>query len=574
MRVFYSLLLISVVLLSILLITPLGLTQQDQRPLNTEKQNVPLIEDYKSPFEVVSIITADAITVAAANDINNPIDQIVYISLHNVSRAKRDEYRAIVDFVINSLNTRTRELKRTTPIFLNNVPIALRVNLKDYNIRKEVWIKLLEKGSGPTPLPEPYFNSRLVKFKDQLVEEEYETTEKKPTGRYIIKNGQREEEYETIRVKKKRTINKSTKAKEEILAPGPFLALEPNKEEQGATIAKLIELTQNKVPVARADWFITFATWPPLYYELIGLKLKEDPKDKTKQVFLEKDFEVLAKVDLKLAEEDILAGIADTKIVTLHNRIIQRFNTVTGLTGGYYWRSKDTDTGIDDEDYLNTITDFANPKIKAQEIITNARNGLHFYALTDANGILLSVAAANIAIQGDQMPVKWQDKQIYAGRNCMTCHAGGQIFVKDKVRIIAQDKIGLFIADKTKDQEVAIKVREAFSPKIKPIIDVDNLKYTTAVKEITGLDSLVVGKIFEDIVQTYYYEVVTLEKAALECGIPPEKLLAMLKEGVGLDYSLTAFLQNPPEGTSRIPWERQGYASLMQFIIGYKNRQK
>ncbi len=604
-------------------------------------------EKQYSPYEIMTLAYSDIVAVASLHDPNLDPEYIRYLSLHNFSRIKRQSLKSLIDFTLNSLNPGHRDIIRTAPIPANSsAPILVRVNLKDYGILPKAWDELSEKGSGPVPIPDPYFHVQVILQEQELPQTittfEYSlklthsiiNTGHNKKGRVRIQipantvlhvenkkleiskrietflttplakgqahmfqfKAQTVIEGKTIKLEQavpiwvgkttrvkielvKEKINVETKlppkvkkkARKEIQVTAPWLALESNPDKRGTTVAALIELSHSKNPILRADWFIIYSTWAPEYYSLIGLKRKPNPKDKKKLVFLEKDFEKLFKFKIKDAKEDIVAAITDTKIVALHNRLIHRFSTVRGVSGGYYWRSEDTDSGIDKEDYLNQIAVFDKPKIKAQEIIASGRNGMNFYALTDANGIVLDVAVANIAIHGDLMPTRFQDKQVYSARNCMLCHAGGQIILRDKVRNLSKGKLALFITDKTTNRNLSRKIIEAFNPNTKSLIDLDNAKYIASVRASCNKGKEI-GKDLEALIDDYYYKPVTLEDMAWEAGIDKVKLLAILKRGINLDHTLNSILQDPPEDVSRLPWERQGFTALMVYIINNRDK--
>lgn len=533
-----------------------------------------------SPFNAVQFAELDAAAIANLQDGVLDPSHIRYLSLHNLPKEDRKNAKAVTDKTLNSLNSQYRQIKRTPVIPANSDdPIVIRVNLKDYGISPRAWDYLADNGSGPVPIPDPYFHYKAVKHVNSTVkykEEEYEETVKETIGH---EPGTNKPVTQDKKVKKIRKVPIYSDTEETVYSTAPWLAIEQDEKLRGATMANLVKITNTQNPILRADWFNAYATWAPAYYELIGLTLKPNPeKDddakKRPKVYLEDDFNKLVKLDEKVALQEIVAAVADTKLVTLHNRILQRFTTPVGTLGGSYWRSQDTDTGIDDEDYLNNIATFDTPKIKAQEVIATGRNGLHLYMLTDNKKRILDVAVANIAQHSDIMPTKLQDKQIWAGRNCMLCHASGQNYIKDKVRTIAQGRIGLFITDKAKDRVLAVKIEEAFSPDIKAIVDNDNAKYAAAVLAATGLEAKTVGRLFEDVIVEYLDKPVNLEKMARAAGFEDAKLDEMLREGTNLDYTLVSALQNPPEDISRIPWERQGYSALMQYVLSYMLKDK
>lgn len=510
-------------------------------------------EVYTTPFDIVNMVHLDLTALKLLDDPKMQPEDVRYLSLHNRLKANRHVDEAICNLVVNGLNPRYRKLIRMARVPAGaEDPVLLRCNLTDYGISPAAWDRLGEKGSGPVSIAEPYFHQSVDKLIDNFI-----------TVGVKTKSGK------VKKIKKNQPINKS------IFSHAFWLAIEPNEDDAGKTITDITEWTNSSSPILRADWFCTYAPWAPAYYDLIGLRLKDNPvKDddakKRPKVFLEKDFNALLHFDQKNAEEDITAAVTDTKIVTLYNRTLQRFNAVIGVLGGYYWRSQDTDNGLNQEDYLNQLRNFKKPKIKAQEIIANGRNGLNFYLLTDNKGRVLDVAAITIARHGDVMPTKFNDKQVFSARNCMLCHGAGMILPNDKVRAIAQDKIVLLIGDKTKNQKVAKAIDEAFYTKLSDAINLDNVRFTSAVLAATGFEAKAISRAYEDLVWQYYDQPVTLQDMARECGVAPDKLEILLKQGVNIDYTLTSVIQNPPIDVSRTTWENQGFRELMKYLYSKK----
>lgn len=493
-----------------------------------------------SPFHAVQIANQDAIAVAALSSPELQIESIRYLSLANIPEAKRLTAKAILDRVLNGLNPGYRRIVRTAGLPAGQpIPVVLRVNLDDYNIRPEAWDYLAENGSGQVPIPDPYFHEFVEK--DSLATPDAPKT--KPRRVY---------------------------------ATASWLAIEQDAEARGSTIANLTKMTGTANPILRGDWFVNYATWGSAYYRLIGLDLKDNPveadKAKTPKVYLEKDFERLFDFNFKESVEDIVGAVADTKLVTLHNRILHRFSTRKGITGGYFWRSQDTATGIDDHDYMANIETFATPALDVQEIITSGRNGLAFYAITDNKGRLLDLADAKVAHHSAAMPTKLRDQQVWNARNCMLCHAAGLQPINCKVRNLARGQIGLFVTDHFKQQNrtLARQIIEAFEPNLQSIIDHDNAKYNAAALAACGKPGRAVGSDFESMVAEYFDQPVTLERMAWDVGLAPATLKAMLVEGINLDYQLTGVLQMPEEASAILPWERQGHAALMHYVIGYQ----
>jgi len=520
-------------------------------------------EKVYGPFDVVVLADIDITTVAAiaAPDINPQLCR--YLSLHNKKTvAARKELKQTIDFVLNSLNPRFHRLVKTAVVPAGDDPIAVRVNLADYNIDPAAWDELAERGSGPNPLPDPYFHifeTRAIDvFKEEAFEEKKHWAGGMHNGKHLPPG-----DYVFTGTRKVKTGTKTDR----VFSHAPWLAMEAQLEGRGTVIADLAAKTATNSPILLGQWFVTYATWTPAYYRLIGLTKKKTADGQLH--FLESDLEQLAKADLKRADEEIIAAVADTKIVTLHNRILQRYPTVAGLTGGSYWRSKDTDSGLGDEDYMANVHTFKNPKIKAQEIIFSGRNGLNFYALTDNKGNLIDVAAPTIARHGDVIPTKWDDKQIYPGRNCMLCHSVGQLPIKCKVRELASGQFGLLLADKD-TPGLHQQIYEAFSPHLDYVITHDNAKYAAAVKALTGLDAKANGAQYENQIWDYYDSFVAPDKAAAEAGWDTGEMLAALRAGINIHYTSSSLIRAPAQDVSRTPWEAAGYRAMMEYLTAWK----
>lgn len=517
----------------------------------------PAPERLYTPFDVVQVAENDAKGVAALNDPELQSKYCRYADLRNYSKARRDRIRKAVDFVVNSLNTQYRTIVRTATLPAgSDDPIVLRINLQDYGISPEAFDQLCDEGSGNVPIPEPYYHVDLV----NLVEEvEYEEKQVLVNGWYKDPTTGKQvygQHYEN----QKNPKGTPKKVKKKTRAAAPWLAA----VDKGVAISNLIQLTQTRNPIVRADWFVVYASWAPAYYRLLGIKKNENG---------EKVFNELAGVE-KRAEKSIVASVSDSKIVALHNRILSRLPTTNGYLGGYFWASADTDKGIDDEDYMNELANFAKPKVAAKELITSWYNTLQGYAVTDNKGNLLNVANPNVAIFGDQMPTKLQDKQVYAGlRSCAICHQG-LIDINDKVRGLAQRQIALFITqnvtaeDKKKDPDIAKKIRDAFSPELRGLLAHDNAIHAAAIKACNDLTPQQNRDLLEEIFVEYIDGTISLEQAAGDAGLTKDQLEALLKKGVGLDYTLVSLLQVPPIPVSRFPWERQGHTALQQYLLG------
>lgn len=441
-----------------------------------------------------------------------------YLSVYHIAPGERPDYYRAISFLVLSLS-RERTIIRPA-LVPGSEDTLIRVLLTDYAIDAKGWDRLAAEGSGPAASrqPEPYFQTKLVHLVDT-----YES--KQVFAGY--------DQYGRPQYRVQQTKN-GTK-RETTLAAAPWLP--------AGEIAQLIAITQSQAPILRGDWFLAFASWAPAYYQLLGLGEKLA------------DFERLAFADEVLAAKARaqVKGAVAFSSVALHNRTLNRIPTISGVLGGYFWLSKDTKASIDDRDYLNVLLD---EKFDATEGICSLPNGLQAYLLTDGAGKRLDVALADIAIDGE---TGLADKQVYAARNCVTCHARGIRPIQDEVRALSRDQIALLVTDPTQARRVADLY---FSIDLAAVVEHDNAQFAQAVRLANGLTPAANGALFERLVATYLDAPVTPERAAAEVGVSVEEFRARLSRAVSIDHSLTAFLSAPPRPTRRDQFER-AFAQLM-----------
>lgn len=475
-----------------------------------------------TPLEYVKLAAADAKPLGPA------AKYVWYLALPDGPVEERTRLRRQVDFVLNSLSSR-KVVTRTLALPNERDPLLLRVDLNAYGLDPAAITRLIDKGSGSVPLPEPYFYLTL----ERVVEEQW------PGGTWTDGKHYEAGPYKT---------------RKKVQSIAPWVATD------GGTAAEILTTScQTRTPIARADWFVAYASWAPAYYDLLGIKKNT-----------EKEFEQLMLVDEEKGRKNQVASAANTQLVTLHNRLLFRYPTAGGYLSGYYWFSIDTDNGIDQEDYLNNLERFDRPKFKAKEIISSRINGLQAYAVADNKAKLLNVAAASIARHSDTMPTLLEDKQIFSGlRNCTFCHWGLQP-IKCKVRSLAQGEIALvqLLNGHGKDKDLAARFQDAFQPDINGFVAHDSTLYAAAVKSVNGLDAKVNSNQFEQVTYDYLDRPITLAQAALEAGTTEAELAKLIRAASGLDHTLVGLIQNPQVPAGRINWERRGYAQMMLISAG------
>ena len=173
--------------------------------------------------------------------------------------------------------------------------------------------------------------------------------------------------------------------------------------------------TATQIPVIQADWFISHASRPPLYYSLLGLP------DTLRGLEQQLGVDVQRNIDTEQVQR---AGFANAG-PSQNNRIIERHEL--GGNRGALWLSYDF------ADNLNNRNIFAHPidfQEDGGEMIFNLDNGLQGYFITNAAGRRLDKAPNNVV----QDPAS-RDGAVEAGLSCMNCHQlDGQLPKNDEIR--------------------------------------------------------------------------------------------------------------------------------------------
>ena len=181
-----------------------------------------------------------------------------------------------------------------------------------------------------------------------------------------------------------------------------------------STYQTLCQETDCDVPFVRADWFISTASVPPLYYDILDL-----PKTDRE---LEARLEVNVKGNIKNAPGRRVwrAGFNQSR-VSRNNRVVERHESQHGA----YWKSYDFKGNTGKQNIFTYPLDFTHD---GGEIIFNLPNGLQAYYLTTASGTRLDVAPIDIVSTGERDPV------VRNGISCMGCHTEGMKTFEDQVR--------------------------------------------------------------------------------------------------------------------------------------------
>jgi mono/diheme cytochrome c family protein len=183
--------------------------------------------------------------------------------------------------------------------------------------------------------------------------------------------------------------------------------------------------TRTTLPYVMADWFVAFASRPPLYHQVLQLPGTAH------------DLEALLRID---SDNDIKqarvarAGFSESGI-SRNNRIIERHPSVYGA----YWKSydfrKSTEEGNIFEHPLGPrpaggLNGFVHD---GGEIIFSLPNGLQAYMLVDGSGKRLNQAPPQIVTDRNS-----RDTMVENGHSCMSCHVQGLKEKADEVRAAVQ----------------------------------------------------------------------------------------------------------------------------------------
>jgi serine/threonine-protein kinase len=165
------------------------------------------------------------------------------------------------------------------------------------------------------------------------------------------------------------------------------------------------------IPYVRADWFVSTATQPPLYEDMLLLPSRLED--------LESRLGVDSAADLANGKAK-RAGMAVSG-VSRNNRVVERH----AFAHGAYWKSFDFKSSKGRE---NIFKDPVNLNPAGGEMIFNLPNGLQGYLLANAAGVRLDAAPTEIVT--DKFA---EDKTVRNGLACMRCHDAGMKDFADTV---------------------------------------------------------------------------------------------------------------------------------------------
>jgi len=461
---------------------------------------------------------------------------IRYVDLSAIAPDRRLEYIRVLAYVVNSWSRydKLQLLKAVPDTELALVYFDLSL-LRDPEDDKglaqlvKAFDDLGAKGSGPYPLPEPFFHA-ILQTKDKVVteadkEETYSEWVPRTDGRggtYVVWDStQGRYVSQLVKVERTRTVKgytRTVKGETKVV-----LASHLNK----ATVAGLALLTKTEFPIFEVRWLMYNGLVEPRYHELLGL---DDSEASAKK---------LAAVDEKLSDKvgSKLRGAVLFSEVAHHNRLLERTPSQHKSGRGSYWESYDFKTSVDLQDVLK---DTLNDKPDAKEIIFTLPNGLNGYFVVDANGKRLDKADGDVA---SNKRSKFRDTQVRTAYHCMACHLGdrGYIPIDDEVRALSKKTVTLVVDayDKSKakaERSRAEKIRRLYlEDDINDLLALDQLVLDVALRKVTtGLKSDETGKLIADTIYEYLELPVNISVLARELGYSSEAVEKVVRVG-GVD---------------------------------------
>ena len=259
--------------------------------------------------------------------------------------------------------------------------------------------------------------------------------------------------------------------------------------------------TGSYYPLVRLDFFAAKSIVEPDYSRFLGLP------GTLKELFavLGVQEEQVKKLSLNIA------GARLESIVTLHNRQLERYPTITG----YFWLTRDTKTNVGDQAVLDNLFGV---RADAGEFLFSLPNGLQAGYLANAKGEQQAAAPPDIAIDSQ---TSFKDKQVLNYRNCIGCHEKG---IRDVDDVISSLIRGRKLAIESYKKDDQIKLEELYLSPLMETIGADQAKYALAVQQACGLTPQEVSRQFLRVIHDYQEPMVDSKRAARELGVHPDRL--------------------------------------------------
>jgi serine/threonine-protein kinase len=317
------------------------------------------------------------------------------------------------------------------------------------------------------------------------------------------------------------------------------------------------------LPVMRADWFVSTATRPPLYYTLLEIPDNAVPLETKLGVDIADNFK---------RDQLMRAGFAASG-VSRQNRLLERHDG----TYGAFWKSYDFKQGGTRSNLnqfpLGPQSLTGNPfpdqafEHDGGEIIFSLPNKMQGYMLVDGND--RRIDAGPIQVVGDSLKTSGT-AEIVNGLSCMNCHKHGMIQFKDTVRVgsalfgQSRQKVNrLYKPEKEMDERVkedSDTFMAALGKAVGPFLKVAENKGKT-IAELTADEPVAA------VARQYKLADLDLTITALELDISdPAELKGMISGNKRLQSLGLAVLTVESGRIKREDWEKARTRSLFQMV--------
>ena len=227
-------------------------------------------------------------------------------------------------------------------------------------------------------------------------------------------------------------------------------------------LTNLREEMDCEVPFVHVDWFLSTASLPPLYHDILDLPATDRE--------LEDRLEVNVVENLRNAAGRRVwrAGFNDSG-VSNNNRVVERHASRYGA----YWKSYDFAGSVDTQYIFTHPLSFTHD---GGEVVFNLPNGLQAYYLADAGGRRLDAAPIDIVSN----PAA-SDPTVRNGLSCIGCHTEGMKTFEDQVRGVVEKNPN---PPYDKARALSLYVDKAT---MDGFIDVDTNRYRQALEAAGGI---------------------------------------------------------------------------------------
>ncbi len=300
-----------------------------------------------------------------------------------------------------------------------------------------------------------------------------------------------------------RKLGWSSKNWQQIFSQYPYFIV--SNKTKGELLSRIFE-SGEALPYIRGDWFISEASQPPLYHDILQLPETEQE--------LERMLGLNTINNIKNGEV-IRAGFYDSG-VSQHNRLIERHK----IRDGYYWKSYDFDGSDAKKDLLkrpfspfDSLTKSLTFDHAGGEVIFSLPNGMQAYYLAEADGTRIDRGPTAIV-----QDIFRKDKTVVNGISCMNCHFQGMKRKDDEIRELAD------FHNAYQSHTKQVRILYPGNDELNKAYDMDQERFEEAS---VGLEISTFSQSSEPVFNAVkrYDNSVDLAKAANELGVEVSKII-------------------------------------------------